>query len=111
MLPHQIRRAIGERKDCLRDPPRFASANRRTSSALKHAFPESKPDGRIVVSYAVSDADWTLTIADDGVGKPTVVAKHGLGTSIVNALAQQLDARVEVASDQRGTALTVIHTA
>ncbi len=69
-------------------------------NALKHAFPESKADGRIVVSYAVSDADWTLTIADDGVGKPTVVAKHGLGTSIVNALAQQLDARVEAECQQ-----------
>jgi two-component sensor histidine kinase len=37
-------------------------------------------------------------------------AKSGLGTSIVNALAQQLDAKVEVLCGAGGTAVSVSHS-
>jgi hypothetical protein len=37
-------------------------------------------------------------------------AKSGLGTSIVNALAQQLDAKVEVLSRASGTVVSVSHS-
>jgi hypothetical protein len=37
------------------------------------------------------------------------VAKVGLGTSIVNALAQQLDARVDLVTGLEGTCVSVTH--
>ena len=83
-------------------------------NALKHAFPEGKTDCRVLVTYEVSGSDWKLSIADNGVGKPTHDLdgeKRGLGTSIVNALAEQLDARVSVTSNTAGTTLSVTHTA
>ena len=82
-------------------------------NALKHAFPEAKDDSLIVVTYTATAADWKLSIADIGVGKATggsTANKTGLGTSIVNALAQQLDARVDLVSGSSGTVLSVIHT-
>ena len=45
--------------------------------------------------------DWMLSIADNGVGKSVKGAsdvKAGLGTSIVQALAKELDASVEIAT-------------
>jgi chemotaxis protein methyltransferase CheR len=82
-------------------------------NALKHAFPTDKQDGRIVVAYEVSGANWTLSISDNGIGKPkenTGATKPGLGTSIVNALAQQLDARVDVSSGSNGgTTVAIVH--
>jgi chemotaxis protein methyltransferase CheR len=75
-------------------------------NALKHAFPADKTDGRIVVAYDTSGSGWTLSIADNGVGKPHEGAanvKSGLGTSIVQALANELDAKVEFSSDQYGS--------
>ena len=84
-------------------------------NALKHAFPPDKKDGRIVVAYRVNGLDWKLSIADNGVGQlnegPEIVAKTGLGTSIVNALAQQLDAGVDLVTGPAGTIVTVSHTA
>ncbi len=81
-------------------------------NALKHAFPGAKPGAAIVVSYKVSGTDWKLTVSDNGVGKPDVSAgdtKPGLGTSLVKALVRQLDAVLEIASDPRGTAVSITH--
>ncbi len=81
-------------------------------NALKHAFPDEKPDAAIVVSYKVSGTDWKLTVSDNGVGKPDVSAgdtKPGLGTSLVKALVRQLDAVLDIASDPCGTAVSVTH--
>ena len=81
-------------------------------NALKHAFPEERPDASIVVSYDVSDTDWKLTISDNGGGKPDLSAsqrKGGLGTSLVQSLAKQLEAVVDTTSDSRGTAVTITH--
>lgn len=81
-------------------------------NSLKHAFPGNKPDAAIVVSYRVAETDWKLTVSDNGVGKPDVKAgdtKPGLGTSLVQALAKQLDARVDIASDRHGTAVSMTH--
>lgn len=81
-------------------------------NALKHAFPEVKEDGRIVVSYEADGTDWKLSIADNGIGKPNSghAGKVGLGTSIVNALAEQLDAGVNVVSSENGTIVSIVHT-
>jgi two-component sensor histidine kinase len=81
-------------------------------NALKHAFPGEKKNAAIVVSYKVSDSDWKLTVSDNGDGKPLlspVEKKGGLGTSLVNALARQLEAKVEFASGSEGTATTITH--
>ena len=81
-------------------------------NALKHAFP-AQGGGTIVVSYQSEGPDWTLSVSDDGVGlrKGAVPAKAGLGTSIVDALAKQLDAKVVVADTNPGTKVSIIHAA
>ena len=81
-------------------------------NALKHAFPQTKTDGRIVVAYDTSKSGWTLSIADNGVGKPhegAANATSGLGTSIVHALAKELDASVDFVSDKHGTTVSIKH--
>ncbi len=81
-------------------------------NALKHAFPQAHTGGRIVVSYDNNGSDWTLSIADNGVGKPldgAVDVKPGLGTSIVHALAKELDAHVDVVSGLGGTTISISH--
>lgn len=81
-------------------------------NALKHAFPKEKKDGAIVVSYKVADADWKLTVSDNGVGTPVLSAsqkKGGLGTSLVQSLAKQLDAQVDIVSDAHGRAVSITH--
>jgi two-component system, sensor histidine kinase PdtaS len=80
-------------------------------NALKHAFPNNR-EGRIQVDYRTRGADWTLSVGDDGVGfsgSPDD-AKPGLGTSIVQALAKQLDAKVSVTSNKPGTKVSMVHT-
>jgi two-component sensor histidine kinase len=81
-------------------------------NALKHAFTEDKNDRQIAVGFDVAGTNWKLSVADNGIGVPVGVfaqAKSGLGTSIVNALAQQLEARVDVSSGPHGTAVSVSH--
>ena len=81
-------------------------------NALKHAFVHDEPDGRIVVAYRVAAEAWRLSVSDNGGGKtPEIVdgGKAGLGTSIVEALAGQLDARVMILSGKRGTQVAITH--
>ncbi len=61
------------------------------------------------MSYRTQDREWTLCVADDGVGLPADAAslKPGLGTSLVEALAKQLDAKVATASAMPGTSVSV----
>jgi chemotaxis protein methyltransferase CheR len=72
-------------------------------NAIKYAFPAARDDARITVSFASDAEGWTLTVADNGVGKADVVAppvaKHGgLGTVIVDALVRQLAGHMTVVS-------------
>jgi chemotaxis protein methyltransferase CheR len=79
-------------------------------NALKHAFPNDKSDARIVVAYDAAGTNWKLSVIDNGIGRPDgffAQAKIGLGTSIVNALAQQLDAQVETLVGPDGTSVSV----
>jgi len=80
-------------------------------NSLKHAFPGERP-GKIVVSYRCNGPNWTLSVQDDGVGMPDdpASATPGLGTSIVEALARQLEARVQVESAHPGTRVSIIRT-
>ena len=80
-------------------------------NALKHAFPGGR-SGAIVVGYSSHGPNWTLTVRDDGVGMPKDAdsATPGLGTSIVEALARQLHARIQVESPGHGVVISVIHS-
>jgi two-component sensor histidine kinase len=81
-------------------------------NALKHAFTDDRTDRQIAVGFAVAGTNWKLSVVDNGIGAPVGVfaqAKSGLGTSIVNALAQQLEARVDVESGRQGTSVLVTH--
>ena len=82
-------------------------------NALKHAFPDQRA-GKILVRYDVERSGWRLSVSDDGVGRVAGDAgappHAGLGTSIVDSLARQLDAHVEVSSSRHGTRVAVIHT-
>lgn len=80
-------------------------------NALKHAFPGDR-GGRILVDYHSRGSDWRLSVSDDGVGTPETMAdaKPGLGTSLVEALANQLDAIVETEGGHPGTTVSITHT-
>jgi two-component sensor histidine kinase len=79
-------------------------------NALKHAFPGHRT-GRIAVDYRSDGSEWTLSVADNGVGMPKDPAssKSGLGTSIVSALAQQLQAGVQVSENEPGHKVSIVH--
>ena len=79
-------------------------------NALKHAFPDGRR-GLITVSYESHGLNWTLAVDDDGVGMPSDAASAtpGLGTSIVEALARQLKAQVQVTSGHPGTTVRIVH--
>ncbi len=79
-------------------------------NALKHAYPNSQ-GGRIRVIYHAVDAEWALSVGDDGVGMThgTDDAKGGLGSSIVKALAQQLEAKIIITNALPGTVVTLRH--
>jgi two-component sensor histidine kinase len=84
-------------------------------NALKHAFPAVTRAGRVDVAYEVAGSDWKLSVSDNGIGVPDANGgrlgqkKSGLGTSIVKALAQQLEAQVDVVSGPGGTIVSVTH--
>ncbi|MFT2215455.1 sensor histidine kinase [Rhizobium giardinii] len=79
-------------------------------NALKHAFPNQRK-GKITVDYHAKGKDWTLQVADDGIGMPTNAddAKPGLGTGIVEALSNQLEAGVTVVDAMPGTKVSIAH--
>ena len=78
-------------------------------NALKHAFPDHR-SGTILVTYTVDGKAWTLSVVDDGVGvKHDPDAKPGLGTSIVAALAGQLQATVSISDKLPGTSVSIAH--
>jgi chemotaxis protein methyltransferase CheR len=82
-------------------------------NALKHAFP-SGGGGEILVSYVVDEASWCLSVSDDGCGLRQIgpsQRRSGLGTSIVEALAQQLKAQVEITNRLPGVTVSIVHTA
>jgi two-component sensor histidine kinase len=81
-------------------------------NSLKHAYP-ANCGGKIFVRYKTDGDGWTLEIEDDGVGMPVrkPVAVAGLGTSIVEALARQLRARIVMADARTGTSVSIVHEA
>jgi two-component sensor histidine kinase len=84
-------------------------------NALKHAFPAVTRAGRVDVAYEVAGTNWKLSISDNGIGVPDANGgrigqkKSGLGTTIVKALAQQLEAKVDVVTGPAGTIVSITH--
>jgi two-component sensor histidine kinase len=80
-------------------------------NALKHAFPKERQHGQVVVSYQSDKSDWKLVVSDNGIGKSDVTTpvKGGLGTTLVKALAQDLDAKVEVVTGPGGVNVSLTH--
>jgi len=80
-------------------------------NALKYAFPNGRV-GQIQIGYQAHGPNWTLTVKDDGVGMPAdpALIRTGLGTSIVQALARQLQARIDIAAAAPGTVISVEHS-
>jgi two-component sensor histidine kinase len=75
-------------------------------------FPEQIQRDKLSITIEVSGTDWELSVADNGVGKQDGVfaqPKTGLGSGIVKALAQSLNAKVETPSGIGGTTVSVTH--
>jgi len=79
-------------------------------NALKHAFPDQR-NGRIEINYHSTGEDWILSISDDGIGIKVGddAPKAGLGTGIVEALAKNLQGKIEVQDRNPGTTVTISH--
>jgi two-component sensor histidine kinase len=78
-------------------------------NALKHAFPSGE-EGEILVKYDAQDSGWRLSVSDNGSGPKDATDNPphaGLGTSIVEALAHQLEATVQKTSGPQGTTVTI----
>jgi two-component sensor histidine kinase len=82
-------------------------------NAMKHAFPDVAKEGRVQVTYEVNNGDWKLLVSDNGIGMPVRPAKKsaGLGTTLVKALAQQLEGEIEMSSSPKGTTVAVSRAA
>ena len=82
-------------------------------NAVKHAFPGNR-SGTIRITYSATGPAWRLVVSDDGVGRPSGDDRPttgGLGTSIVQALVQQLEAQLEITSGPQGMTVTIVHPA
>ncbi|QCB54448.1 sensor histidine kinase [Sphingopyxis sp. PAMC25046] len=79
-------------------------------NALKHAFPGER-GGAIIVDFHAMGKSWKPSAGDDGVGTTAKLAdaKPGLGTSIVAALADQLDVTVTTENGEPGTKVSIVH--
>lgn len=81
-------------------------------NSLKHAFPDDHKACRVIVGYEAHADDWKLSVSDNGAGMPMQKPgsrKSGLGTSLIDALAQQIDAKVEIATSPKGTTVCITH--
>jgi two-component sensor histidine kinase len=79
-------------------------------NAIKYAFPGGKLGAVILVTYEIDHADWKLIVSDNGAGKtvlPGSGSDSGLGTTIIDALAKQLDAQVERESTAQGLKVSI----
>ena len=73
--------------------------NELITNALKHGFPDGRR-GRVRVELGRRADGFVLAVADDGVGLPegfTLATASSMGLSLVQTLAEQLHARVDVA--------------
>ena len=79
-------------------------------NALKHAFTDGRV-GVVTVIYEAKDSNWTLNVSDNGIGMTVLkeAGNVGLGTSIIGALANQLQAIIRKESTSKGTTVSITH--
>jgi two-component system, sensor histidine kinase PdtaS len=79
-------------------------------NALKHAFPGGRI-GTIKVGYGSDGEDWVLSVVDNGIGLPAREEdfKPGLGTNIVEAIANSLDATITTTDAKPGLSVSIAH--
>ena len=77
-------------------------------NALKHAFPRHRK-GKICVDYRSDGPGMDLVGARQRRRHAEGPRRPGLGTGIVEALARQLDASVEIAAADPGTMVSIVH--
>jgi two-component sensor histidine kinase len=68
----------------------------------------------VVVAYDLAAPNWRLSVSDNGIGKPEGELDRtipGLGTTIIEAPAKQLDARIEIDTNVHGRTVSIIHGA
>lgn len=83
-------------------------------NALEHAFLGEEDDATVIVAYDQSGPDWTLTVSDNGIGRPEGEWEEtypGLGTIILETMFNRLAASMEIERDIHGTTVSVIHRA
>lgn len=80
-------------------------------NSVKYAFPEVRQDAEILIKYQRSGSNWRLAVSDNGVGESEKrSAIPGLGSTLVKALAEQIQAKVETTSSaSTGHAVTISH--
>jgi chemotaxis protein methyltransferase CheR len=79
-------------------------------NAVKYAFPTKRAGARVHVIYESEGLNWKLIVSDNGVGKSADEVGEtpgGLGTIIVKALVQQLDARIDMVSAPTGMSVSI----
>ena len=85
----------------------------RAAYQSKHGFPERpRPGQKVIVGYEADGENWKLSISDNGDGMPDRkggTEKTGLGTTLIKALAQQLEAQVDIVSGPKGTTVSITH--
>lgn len=80
--------------------------NELLTNSLKHAF---DGPGRVTVAFRVGhgEREGCLCVADDGKGMKQAAREGSSGTTLVEALASQLQGRIEREHPQRGTVVRV----
>ena len=82
-------------------------------NAIKYAFPTARVGARILITFEFDEADWKLSVSDNGIGRSPLVApataSSGLGTAIVAALATQLRAQIHEVSTANGLRVEITH--
>ncbi|MBI1836888.1 MAG: sensor histidine kinase [Flavobacteriia bacterium] len=78
------------------------------TNAFKHAF-NNKTEGNLIVRlYQLSDpSNFILEVKDDGSGFNAKAKKIGLGSEIVESLAEQLDGELSTYSSEEGTLIKI----
>ena len=76
------------------------------TNALKHAHVDGRPARIVVVQRRLPQGGAVIEVADDGPGK-AADAMPGFGTSLIQALARQINAELRECSDERGTRVTI----
>jgi chemotaxis protein methyltransferase CheR len=81
-------------------------------NSLKHAFPAERDEGHVVIAFETNGPDWKLVVSDNGIGAPiasSAPVRHGVGSTLLRSLAEQLDAKAEIVISPNGRSVAVTH--